>query len=68
MSFAAALTAFSLSPLSIADLVRIVLVLSLAASLLMFFRPLLTGLLRALVLTVRPRARRPRSLRAGASA
>jgi hypothetical protein len=67
MSFAAALTAFSLSPLSIADLVRIVLVLSLAASLLMFFRPLLSGLLRALVLTVRPRtARRARSLGAGA--
>jgi hypothetical protein len=66
MSFAAALTAFSLSPLSIADLVRIVLVLSLAASLLMFFRPLLSGLLRALVLTVRPRApRHPRSLGAG---
>jgi len=67
MSFAAALTAFSLSPLSVADLVRIVLVLSLAASLLMFFRPLLSGLLRALVLMVRPRApRRPRSLGAGA--
>ena len=66
MSFAAALTAFSLSPLSIADLVRIVLVLSLAASLLMFFRPLLSGLLRALVLTVRPRVRRQRSLGAGA--
>jgi hypothetical protein len=69
MSFAAALTAFSLSPLSIADLVRIVLVLSLAASLLMFFRPLLSGLVRALVLTLRPRTpRRPRSLGAGASA
>ena len=66
MSFAAALTAFSLSPLSIADLVRIVLVLSLAASLLMFFRPLLSGLLRALVLTLRPRARRARSLGVGA--
>jgi len=58
MPFAAALTAFSLSPLSIADLVRIVLVLSLAASLLMFFRPLLSGLVRALVLTVRPRTAR----------
>ena len=64
MPFAAALTVFSLSPLSVADLVRIVLVLALAASLLMFFRPLLSGLLRALVLTVRPR--RPRTLSAGA--
>ena len=58
MPFAAVLTAFSLSPLSIADLVRIVLVLSLAASLLMFFRPLLSGLVRAFVLTVRPRTAR----------
>ena len=67
MPFAAAFTVFSLSSLSIADLVRIVLVLSLAASLLMFFRPLLSGLLRALVLTVRPRApRRPPTVGAGA--
>jgi uncharacterized membrane protein (DUF4010 family) len=64
MPFAAALTVFSLSSLSVADLVRIALVLALAASLLMFFRPLLSGLLRALVLTVRPR--RPRTLGAGA--
>jgi hypothetical protein len=58
MPFADAFTMFSLPLLSIADLVRGVLVLSLVASLLMFFRPLLSGLVRALVLTVRPRTTR----------
>jgi hypothetical protein len=58
MSFAATLVQLSFSTLSIADLVRSGLMLSLLASLLMFFRPLLTGIVRALVLTVRPRAPR----------
>jgi len=35
------------------------LLLALLASTLMFFRPLLSGLVRALVLTVRPRLSRP---------
>jgi len=58
MSFADAVTVISFPLLSVADLVRGVLVLSLVASLLMFFRPLLSGLVRALVLTVRPRTPR----------
>jgi len=62
MSFADAFTLHSLPLLSIAELVRGALVLALVASLLMFFRPLLSGLVRALVLTVRPRtARRQRT-------
>ena len=53
MSFVQALT---LSPmLPIAELVRGALVLALLASVLLFFRPLLSGLLRALVLAVRLR-------------
>ncbi|WP_168710111.1 hypothetical protein [Massilia sp. Mn16-1_5] len=52
------MTVISFPLLSVADLVRGVLVLSLVASLLMFFRPLLSGLVRALVLTVRPRTPR----------
>jgi hypothetical protein len=67
MSFAAAFTLVSLPLPSVADLVRAVLVLSLVASLLLFFRPLFSGLLRAMVLTVRPRpARRPRAANLGA--
>jgi hypothetical protein len=58
MPFVDALTHLSLPMLPVAELVRAALVLSLLASLLMFFRPLLSGLLRALVLTVRPRAAR----------
>jgi hypothetical protein len=58
MPFVDAVTHLSLPLLSVAELVRAALVLSLLASLLMFFRPLLSGLLRALVLTVRPRAAR----------
>lgn len=62
MSFADAFTLHSVPLLSIAELVRGALVLALVASLLMFFRPLLSGLVRALVLTVRPRtARRQRT-------
>jgi hypothetical protein len=67
MSFAEALTLLSFPLPSVAELVRAVLVLSLVASLLMFFRPLLSGLVRAFVLTVRPRAaRRPRVIGARA--
>ena len=58
MSFADAFTLVSLPLLSIADLARGILVLSLVVSLLMFFRPLLSGLVRALILTVRPRSTR----------
>jgi hypothetical protein len=60
MPFVDAFTQFSIPMLPLADLVRAVLVLSLLASLLMFFRPLLSGLVRALLLTVRPRAARRR--------
>lgn len=67
MPFVDAVTHLSLPLLPVAELVRAVLVLSLLASLLMFFRPLLSGLLRALVLTVRPRTpRRQPSASAGA--
>ena len=41
--------------LPIADLAVGALVLALLASVIRFFRPLLSGLVRALVLTVRPR-------------
>ena len=44
--------------LPIFDVVRGALLLALLASSLMFFRPLLSGLVRALVLTVRPRLSR----------
>ena len=47
------------SLLSIAELLRGALLLALLAAVLMFFRPLLSGLVRALVLTVRPRLPRP---------
>ncbi len=47
------------SLLSIADLLRGASLLALLAMILMFFRPLLSGLVRALVLTVRPRLPRP---------
>jgi hypothetical protein len=53
MPFTEAVLSFSLLPL--AALLRGALLLSLLASVLMFFRPLLSGLMRALVLTVRPR-------------
>jgi len=41
------------------DAVTNFLLLALLGSFLMFFRPLLSGLVRALVLTVRPRLPRP---------
>lgn len=47
-----------LSAFSFAQLVRGVFVLSAMAGFFMFFRPLLTGIARALVLTVRPRLTR----------
>ena len=56
MPLADLLTDFS--PLPLADLVRGVLALALLASVLIFFRPLLSGLVRALVLSVRPRLSR----------
>jgi len=59
MSFVATFTQFSFPALPIADLLRLVLMLALAASFVMFFRPLLSGIVRALVLTVRPRLAKP---------
>lgn len=56
MPFADLLIDFSRLPL--AELVRGALVLALLASLILFFRPLLSGLVRALVLSVRPRLSR----------
>ena len=44
--------------LLIAELVRGALVLALLASVVLFFRPLLSGLVRAFILTVRPRLSR----------
>ena len=59
MSFASAVTHMSFPLLSLAALLQGALVLALLASLVLFFRPLLSGLVRALVLTVRPRPARP---------
>lgn len=53
MPFAEVFTAVPLLP--IAGLVRAALMLALLASVALFFRPLLSGLVRALVLSVRPR-------------
>lgn len=53
MSFAATLVQFSLPMPSVATVVRGVLMLSLLASLLMFFRPLLSGIVRATLLAIR---------------
>ena len=67
MSFAAALTEFYLPMLSLGDLVRALGMLAVLAGLLMFFRPLLNGMRRALVLAVRARlARKCASARLGA--
>lgn len=65
MSFTSTLVQFSFPLLSLAEVVRATVVLSLLASLFMFFRPLLTGIRRALVLALRSRLR-PRLLRTGA--
>lgn len=56
------MTYFSLLPL--ADILRGALGLVLLASALMFFRPLLSGLVRAFVLIVRPRLTRAPGVRA----
>jgi len=55
MSFAATFAQFSFPDLPVADLLRLVLMLALGACFVMFFRPLLSGMARALLLTVRPR-------------
>ncbi|HBF50104.1 MAG TPA: hypothetical protein DDX04_06710 [Massilia sp.] len=59
MAFVDTVTQFSFPPLPMADLLRVALMLALAASFVMFFRPLLSGIVRALVLTVRPRIAKP---------
>jgi hypothetical protein len=53
MSFASTLVQLSFPVLSLAEVVRVAFMLSLLACVLMFFRPLLTGILRALVLAAR---------------
>ena len=58
MSFASTLVELSLPLLSFGEFVRAFCLLFLVASLLMFFRPLLNGLRRALVLAVRARLSR----------
>ena len=55
MSFASTLAQFSFPVLSIADALYAAFMLGLLAGVLMFFRPLLTGIRRALVLAVRAR-------------
>lgn len=55
MSFVSTLTQFSFPVLPLTELLRAVLLLALLASVLMFFRPLLSGIARALMLTIRPR-------------
>lgn len=55
MSFVSTLTQFSFPVLPLAELLRAALLLALLVSVLMFFRPLLSGILRALLLTLRPR-------------
>lgn len=58
MSFASTLVQFSFPMLSLAEALRAACMLFLLASLLMFFRPLLKGILRALVLALRLRLSR----------
>ncbi|MFC5510817.1 hypothetical protein ACFPOU_06740 [Massilia jejuensis] len=58
MAFANVLSLFFLLPL--AELLRGALVLALLAGVLVFFRPLLSGLVRAFLLIVRPRLARSR--------
>ncbi|MGX4640946.1 hypothetical protein [Massilia sp. SYSU DXS3249] len=58
MSFAATLVQFSLPVLSLAECLRAACLLALVASLLMFFRPLIKGIVRALALTLRARLTR----------
>jgi hypothetical protein len=60
MSFVAAVTALSSPFTLLADLLPLLLLLALVISGALFFRPLLAGLVRALVLTLRPRSPRVR--------
>jgi hypothetical protein len=61
MSFASAFTQLSLPLLPAASLLRGAFLLALLLSVLLFFRPLLSGIVRALLLLLRPRpARAPR--------
>ena len=65
MSFAAALVQLSMPALSLAEIVRGACTLFLLASLLMFFRPLLKGIVRALALAARSRLTRRSASRRG---
>ena len=58
MSFAATLVQFSLPALSLAAVLRAACMLALLASLFMFFRPLIKGIVRALALVLRARLAR----------
>ncbi|MDB5748451.1 MAG: hypothetical protein JWP72_3299 [Massilia sp.] len=55
MSFVSTLVQFSIPVLSLAEAVCAAIMLGLVAGLLMFFRPLLQGIRRALILAVRAR-------------
>lgn len=59
MAFVDTVTQFSFPPLPVADLLLMALMLALGVGFVMFFRPLLSGIVRALVLTVRPRNVKP---------
>jgi hypothetical protein len=59
MAFVDSVTQFSFPPLPAADLLLMALMLALGVGFVMFFRPLLSGIGRALVLTVRPRIAKP---------
>lgn len=58
MSFASALTQFSLPLLPAVDVLRGAFLLALLASFFLLFRPLLSGMARALLLLLRPRPAR----------
>jgi hypothetical protein len=55
MSFASTLFPFPMTAFPFSQLVLVMVQLTLLGGVLMFFRPLLVGILRALVLVVRPR-------------
>lgn len=59
MAFVDTVIQFSFPPLPVADLLLMALMLALGAGFVLFFRPLLSGIVRALVLTVRPRIAKP---------
>ncbi|QNA87255.1 hypothetical protein G4G28_00090 [Massilia sp. Dwa41.01b] len=60
MSFVSAVTQLSFPLLPLADLLRLACLLALLAAFLLFFRPLLSGLVRASLLVLRPRTARTR--------